>query len=118
MEIPIIKIHNMTFLPYEKFYLRLTEEISKVAYVGNFIGVVYSKSQTEIKEIGIICKVLSIHQNLLFTLGRNNTSDSKVLLQGVARMKIMNHDKPGEKSIYLGKVEVLEDEISNITNNS
>jgi hypothetical protein len=49
---------------------------------------------------------------LLFTLGRNNASDSKVLLQGVARMKILNHDKPGEKSIYLGKVEVLEDEIS------
>ena len=63
-------------------------------------------------EIGTICKIISIHSNLFFSLGRSNTSESKILLQGVSRMRILNHNKPGDKSIFLGKVEVMEDEIS------
>ena len=113
MEIPIIKIQNMVIFPYEKFYLRNTEEISKVAFVGTFVGVVYSKNQNEIKEIGVICKIISVQSNLFYSLGRNSSSESKVLLQGVSRMKILNYKNAGENSIFQGKIEAIEDEISN-----
>ena len=113
MEIPIIKIHNMAFFPHEKFYIRSSEETSKVVNVGNFIGVVYSKSQSSIKEIGTICKIISVQSNLFSNgNGRNLNSNSKILLQGISRIRIKNYEKPGDKSIFIGKVEVLEDEIS------
>jgi len=87
------------------------------------VGIVYKDKNNQIKEIGVLCKVIGIIKELFQINNQNFSSMNYIKFEAVCRINILEYQKINEKpdntDFDYSSIEILEDELSiNIFNNS
>jgi hypothetical protein len=84
---------------------------------NDYLGIVYKDDKNQIKEIGVLAKVIGIFNQFSFASSSSQSNSfSYVKIEVLGRMKILDfqrHNKESQGSdLLFANVEVLEDEIS------
>lgn len=86
--------------------------------IGEFIGLVYTDREKNIKKIGVLCKVIG-KINQIYMVNNQSYPVTITRLEVLFRIKIVDDSKNTDKAneYFIGKVELIEDEISMNQNN-
>jgi hypothetical protein len=119
----IYKLRGDVKFPYQRFSLGLNDNTSKcnltkliLVKPNSFVGIVYKDKNNQIKEIGVLCKVIGIINELFQINNQNFSSMNYIKVEAICRIKILEckiiNEKVEHSDFAYSSIEFLEDEIS------
>lgn len=118
MEINVLKYIEDIRFPYENFSLPSTGSLANsknklnIVKYNDYLGLIYTDSKGKHRDIGVLAKVTGIINGITL-LNSNYITSSYIKLETLCRFKIIEAEA-SVSDLFKAKVELLEDEISNI----